>query len=138
MEVSGPRNVERLHHSVSSQPPLPLKLRSRLPQRTASPPRVRTRSRERALTNSTPSPNRTHDGHGSENDRGRSKERPPVVTDDVSAEMISLMGFSGFGSTKGKHVAGTKGGGVRQNKKLNYRQYMNRDKGFNRALSPER
>lgn len=48
------------------------------------------------------------------------------------------MGFGGFGSTKGKHVAGTKGGDVKVEKKSEYRQYMNRAKGFNRPLSPGR
>lgn len=69
-------------------------------------------------------------------ERGRSAE---IVDDDSDdPNMISLMGFSGFGSTKGKHVAATKGGAVKQEKKSEYRQYMNRNKGFNRALSPGR
>ena len=46
------------------------------------------------------------------------------------------MGFSGFTLTKGKAVKGTKGGSVLRDLKPEYRQYMNREKGFNRPLSP--
>lgn len=58
--------------------------------------------------------------------------------DEDDNSMISLMGFSGFGSTKGKHVKAAKGGAIKQEKKTEYRQYMNRSKGFNRPLSPGR
>lgn len=73
--------------------------------------------------------------------RARLKDRDDVVGDVVDADpndMISLMGFSGFGTTKGKHVAATKGGAAKKDKKTEYRQYMNRSKGFNRPLSPGR
>lgn len=58
--------------------------------------------------------------------------------DDDEAAMQAMMGFSGFGSTKGKKVAGNDVSGVRKEKKSEYRQYMNRQGGFNRALSPSR
>lgn len=58
--------------------------------------------------------------------------------DDDEAAMQAMMGFSGFGSTKGKKVAGNDVGGVRKEKKTEYRQYMNRQGGFNRPLSPGR
>lgn len=75
--------------------------------------------------------------------RGRRKSETIDEAEDNSDEeedpnMISLMGFGGFGTTKGKHVTATKGGAVKQEKKTEYRQYMNRNKGFNRALSPGR
>ncbi|KAK6462576.1 hypothetical protein DFJ63DRAFT_163089 [Scheffersomyces coipomensis] len=89
-----------------------------------------------------------------QNSRGRrvSREDPKIDDSIVSNmgdgdhdddqpddNMISLMGFSGFGTTKGKHVKGSKGGAsVKQEKKTEYRQYMNRSKGFNRPLSPGR
>lgn len=58
--------------------------------------------------------------------------------DDDEAAMRAMMGFSGFGTTKGKKVPGNDVGGVRKEKKTEYRQYMNRQGGFNRPLSPSR
>ncbi|KAK4066969.1 uncharacterized protein Triagg1_7969 [Trichoderma aggressivum f. europaeum] len=58
--------------------------------------------------------------------------------DDDVAAMQAMMGFGGFGTTKGKKVAGNNAGGVRKEKKSEYRQYMNRQGGFNRPLSPSR
>lgn len=52
--------------------------------------------------------------------------------------MQALMGFGDFGSTKGKKVKGNNAGGVYKEKKVQYRQYMNRQGGFNRPLSPGR
>jgi len=57
---------------------------------------------------------------------------------DDDAAMRALMGFSGFGSTKNTKVVGNARGAVRKDKKSQYRQYMNRQGGFNRALSPTR
>ena len=50
-------------------------------------------------------------------------------------EMMKLMGFGGFDSTKGKKVPGNdhNHGSNIQNKRK-YRQYMNRRGGFNRPL----
>lgn len=53
-------------------------------------------------------------------------------------EMAAMMGFGGFGTTKGKKVTGNNLGAVRKEKKTEYRQYMNRVGGFNRPLSPGR
>ncbi|KJZ71873.1 hypothetical protein HIM_08718 [Hirsutella minnesotensis 3608] len=52
--------------------------------------------------------------------------------------MQAMMGFGGFGTTKGKKIAGNDVGAVRKEKKTEYRQYMNRQGGFNRPLSPSR
>lgn len=60
------------------------------------------------------------------------------VADDGLAAMQAMMGFGGFGTTKGAHVAGNNVGAVRKEKKIEYRQYMNRVGGFNRPLSPGR
>lgn len=54
------------------------------------------------------------------------------------AAMQAMMGLGGFGSTKGQKVAGNDVGAVRKGKKSEYRQYMNRQGGFNRPLSPSR
>ncbi len=58
--------------------------------------------------------------------------------DDDMAAMQAMMGFGGFGTTKGQKVAGNNTGSVHKDKKTEYRQYMNRQGGFNRPLSPSR
>lgn len=51
--------------------------------------------------------------------------------------MKRILGFSGFRSTKNTKVPGNERNyGVRKEKTTQYRQYMNRTKGFNRPLSP--
>ncbi|KAI8928456.1 hypothetical protein BC831DRAFT_397477 [Entophlyctis helioformis] len=57
---------------------------------------------------------------------------------DEEAKMQALMGFGGFETTKASHVTGADVGAASVNKKRTYRQYMNRKRGFNRALSPSR
>lgn len=49
-------------------------------------------------------------------------------------EMMRVMGFSGFSTTKGKKVEGNNTGEVHVVLKRKYRQYMNRKGGFNRPL----
>ncbi len=57
--------------------------------------------------------------------------------DDDASRMARVMGFAGFRSTKNTKVPGNdKNYGVRKEKKAEYRQYMNRQGGFNRPLSP--
>lgn len=115
--------------------PEPSHSRSRSPSATRSPT-YRSRSHERAANSErTTGPTNPRDTDGEE--RGRSATRTPVE-DDAPADMISLMGFAGFGSTKGKHIEGTKGGAATRVRPPEYRQYMNRPKGFNRPLSPPR
>ena len=58
--------------------------------------------------------------------------------DPEIAQMRSLMGFSGFKTTKNTKVPGNNVYAVRKEKKTEYRQYMNRVGGFNRPLSPSR
>lgn len=55
---------------------------------------------------------------------------------DTEAQMAALMGFGGFGSTKGTKVQGNPTDVVvgKPVKKTEYRQYMNRKGGFNRPL----
>ncbi|KAJ2905833.1 hypothetical protein MKZ38_004081 [Zalerion maritima] len=82
-----------------------------------------------------------------EKDYGRSDGEPmeeddyddPVVEEDGDmAAMQAMLGFGGFETTKNKKVIGNNAGGVRKEKKTEYRQYMNRIGGFNRPLSPTR
>lgn len=50
-------------------------------------------------------------------------------------EMMKLMGFGGFDTTKGKKVLGNEANhGAQVQTKRKYRQYMNRRGGFNRPL----
>lgn len=77
-------------------------------------------------------------------DRGRRRDHDDdeddgeVEDDEDMAAMQAMMGFGGFGTTKGKKIAGNNAGAVRKEKKSEYRQYMNRQGGFNRPLSPGR
>jgi len=56
--------------------------------------------------------------------------------DDEEGQMAAMLGFSGFGTTKQRKVKGNNVGAVAKNQVTEYRQYMNRPGGFNRALSP--
>jgi len=72
---------------------------------------------------------------------GNTSDNSPAVVDDdgdVENQMQAMMGFGGFGSTKGKKVQGNEKGDVKVEKQAQYRQYMNRAGGFNRNLSPLR
>ncbi|KAG0683100.1 hypothetical protein C6P40_000481 [Pichia californica] len=59
-------------------------------------------------------------------------------TNNNISEILKIMGFDNFNTTKYKHVKGTDCFGINFKQKTEYRQYMNRDGGFNRALSPTR
>ena len=49
-------------------------------------------------------------------------------------DMMKMMGFNGFNTSKGKKVKGNDVGDVHVAVKRKYRQYMNRKGGFNRPL----
>ncbi|KAL4976488.1 hypothetical protein BDW66DRAFT_52220 [Aspergillus desertorum] len=73
----------------------------------------------------------------------RAKEEMEMDLDEAEEEDIDelmrrSMGFSKFRSTKNTKVPGNNAYGVRKEKKTEYRQYMNRQGGFNRPLSPSR
>ncbi|CAI6333763.1 unnamed protein product [Periconia digitata] len=71
-------------------------------------------------------------------DEQPARQRPEGM-DDETWEMAQMMGFAGFKSTKNKKVPGNdKNYGVRKDKRMEARQYMNRQGGFNRPLSPSR
>ena len=66
------------------------------------------------------------------------KQRPEGM-DDETWEMAQVMGFARFKSTKNQKIPGNdKNYGVRKDKQMAARQYMNRQGGFNRPLSPSR
>jgi U4/U6.U5 tri-snRNP-associated protein 3 len=63
----------------------------------------------------------------------------PADMDDETWEIMKMMGFAGFKSTKNTKVPGNdRNYGVRRDKTMEARQYMNRQGGFNRPLSPGR
>jgi len=74
------------------------------------------------------------------NVNGDAKHRDTSMTngiDEADEEnlMQQIMGFGGFRSTKNTKVPGNdKNYGVRKDKRTQYRQYMNRQGGFNRPL----
>lgn len=55
---------------------------------------------------------------------------------DETEQLNETMGFSGFDTTKQKRVISCDIGAISVHKQNNYRQYMNRKRGFNRNLSP--
>ena len=66
------------------------------------------------------------------------KQKPEDLDDDTW-EMMKIMGFGGFKTTKNTKVPGNdKNYGIRRDKTVVARQYMNRQGGFNRPLSPSR
>lgn len=65
-------------------------------------------------------------------------EEGELEEDGEMDAMAAMMGFGGFGTTKGKKIAGNNMGAISKEKKTEYRQYMNRNGGFNRPLSPPR
>ena len=61
-----------------------------------------------------------------------------VDEDPEDALLRKMMGFKAFNTTQNKKVPGNQIYGVRKEKTTKYRQYMNRQGGFNRPLSPSR
>jgi len=55
-------------------------------------------------------------------------------TSQEELDMMKIMGFSGFNTTKNKKVENNDQGAVHLTSKRKYRQYMNRKGGFNRPL----
>ncbi|KAK7177640.1 hypothetical protein PSPO01_16312 [Paraphaeosphaeria sporulosa] len=67
------------------------------------------------------------------------QRQQPEGMDDDTWEMAQVVGFARLKSTKNTKVPGNdKNYGVRREKKMEARQYMNRQGGFNRPLSPSR
>lgn len=107
-----------------------LERRRRSPERRRSPSPRRRRSRSMSSGPSTSfvKPKKTF------------SERPIVTPADLEGkspeeqEMLKVMGFCGFDTTKGKKVDDNVEGEVHVVLKRKYRQYMNRKGGFNRPL----
>ncbi|XP_034548200.1 U4/U6.U5 small nuclear ribonucleoprotein 27 kDa protein [Notolabrus celidotus] len=110
--------------------------RERRRSRSRSPHRRRSRSPPRRHRSSSLSPTRK-DGKD-----GKDKSKPiQISAEDMQGkteeeiEMMKLMGFSGFETTKGRKSDGSANAhAVNVTMKRKYRQYMNRKGGFNRPL----
>jgi U4/U6.U5 tri-snRNP-associated protein 3 len=78
----------------------------------------------------------TDESNGGEDEKDDNEEGDNGECDED--EMMRILGFGNFDSTKGKPVAanqeGVAAGGVAKAKGREYRQYMNRRGGFNREL----
>ncbi|KAI0389886.1 hypothetical protein F5Y17DRAFT_96588 [Xylariaceae sp. FL0594] len=134
------RKVARTNHDSHS----PLPTRTRQPNNDSG----------KAPARDGPNGSRNHvlrDSVEKEEDRGRKaasaktngddamdEDDEVAVEDDEMSAMQAMMGFGGFGTTKGQKVPGNNSGAVYKAKKTEYRQYMNRIGGFNRPLSPGR
>ncbi|XP_077416304.1 U4/U6.U5 small nuclear ribonucleoprotein 27 kDa protein [Vanacampus margaritifer] len=113
--------------------------RERRRSRSRSPHRRRSRSPRRHRSSSL-SPMRHKDRR--EDERKEKSSKPiQISAEDMQGkteeeiEMMKLMGFSTFDSTKGKKSDGaTNAYAINTTMKRKYRQYMNRKGGFNRPL----
>lgn len=63
---------------------------------------------------------------------------PNFKGSSIESEITKTMGFASFSSTQNQHVKGTDCYGINFKHKTEYRQYINREGGFNRELSPTR
>ncbi|KAM3925708.1 U4/U6.U5 small nuclear ribonucleoprotein 27 kDa protein [Leptodactylus fuscus] len=117
--------------------------RERRRSRSRSPHRRRSRSPRRHRSSS-PSPGRLKERRDDDKKDGKDskvvKERQIAAEDlegktEEEIEMMKLMGFSTFDTTKGKKVDGSVNAyAINVSQKRKYRQYMNRKGGFNRPL----
>ncbi|KAI4821226.1 U4/U6.U5 small nuclear ribonucleoprotein 27 kDa protein isoform X1 [Pseudochaenichthys georgianus] len=123
--------------------------RRREKERSRSRDRERRRSRSRSPhRRRSRSPPRRHRSTSSERRDEDSKEpkekaaKPILISEEdmegkteEEIEMMKLMGFGSFNSTKGKKTDGSVNAfAVNTSMKRKYRQYMNRKGGFNRPL----
>ncbi|XP_075714611.1 U4/U6.U5 small nuclear ribonucleoprotein 27 kDa protein [Rhinoderma darwinii] len=108
--------------------------RERRRSRSRSPHRRRSRSPRRHRSSS---PLERHDD---DKDSNVVKERQIAAEDlegktEEEIEMMKLMGFGSFETTKGRKVDGSVNAyAINVSQKRKYRQYMNRKGGFNRPL----
>ncbi|XP_072258898.1 U4/U6.U5 small nuclear ribonucleoprotein 27 kDa protein [Pyxicephalus adspersus] len=113
--------------------------RERRRSRSRSPHRRRSRHRSTSL-----SPVRLKDRRDDDKKDGKDskvvKERQLAAEDlegktEEEIEMMKLMGFGSFDTTKGRKVDGSVNAyAINVSQKRKYRQYMNRKGGFNRPL----
>ncbi|XP_071090802.1 U4/U6.U5 small nuclear ribonucleoprotein 27 kDa protein-like [Haliotis cracherodii] len=126
------RSRERRHHRRRSRSPRGRRSRSHSPRRrsrSASPGRERSNSEDRETSKSSDKPVQLNSSHVA--------NKPKLDKQTMSKEesdMMKVMGFSGFETTKNKKVEGNDIYVTNLQRKRRYRQYMNRRGGFNRPL----
>ncbi|XP_048258542.1 U4/U6.U5 small nuclear ribonucleoprotein 27 kDa protein-like [Haliotis rufescens] len=126
------RSRERRHHRRRSRSPRGRRSRSHSPRRrsrSASPGRERSNSEDRETSKSSEKPVQLNSSHVA--------NKPKLDKQTMSKEesdMMKVMGFSGFETTKNKKVEGNDIYVTNLQRKRRYRQYMNRRGGFNRPL----
>ncbi|XP_045189631.1 U4/U6.U5 small nuclear ribonucleoprotein 27 kDa protein-like [Mercenaria mercenaria] len=127
--------------------------RHRRHRRSRSRDKGRRRSRSRERRHDRDDRRRDHGDRDRDRGRGRRHEeeeeeelifqtidKPPVSEEEIQnmpedeQELMRVMGFSGFDTTKDKQVVGNDFYSANICKKRRYRQYMNRKGGFNRPL----
>ncbi|EGR49525.1 uncharacterized protein TRIREDRAFT_106309 [Trichoderma reesei QM6a] len=128
----------RPHPESTSRKPQPsIKIKTEL--RSPSPSRRDDeRGRDRSPRRGDRSPSHDKMDHDANTRQDDDDDDIVIEGQDDLAAMQALMGFGGFDTTKGKKIPGNDVGAVRKEKKSEYRQYMNRQGGFNRPLSPSR
>ncbi|KAM8759672.1 U4/U6.U5 small nuclear ribonucleoprotein 27 kDa protein [Acanthopagrus latus] len=115
--------------------------RDRRRSRSRSPHRRRSRSPRRHRSSSL-SPVRQKDRRDDDRKDSKDKAKPIQISEEdmqgkteEEIEMMKLMGFGSFDSTKGRKADGAANAhAVNVTMKRKYRQYMNRKGGFNRPL----
>ncbi|KAF1668561.1 U4/U6.U5 small nuclear ribonucleoprotein 27 kDa protein, partial [Aptenodytes patagonicus] len=101
---------------------------------------VRSPRRHRSSSSSPPRLKERRDEEKKEIKDSKSKERQITEEDlqgktEEEIEMMKMMGFASFDTTKGKKVDGAANAyAINVSQKRKYRQYMNRKGGFNRPL----
>ncbi|XP_020491989.1 U4/U6.U5 small nuclear ribonucleoprotein 27 kDa protein isoform X1 [Labrus bergylta] len=116
--------------------------RERRRSRSRSPHRRRSsRSPPRRHRSSSLSPSRQKDRDERKDGKEKASKPIQISAEDMQGkteeeiEMMKLMGFSTFDSTKGKKsAAAANAHAINVSMKRKYRQYMNRKGGFNRPL----
>ncbi|XP_066570358.1 U4/U6.U5 small nuclear ribonucleoprotein 27 kDa protein [Amia ocellicauda] len=114
--------------------------RDRRRSRSRSPHRRRSRSPRRHRSSSL-SPLRAKDRRDDDKTDSKPAKEHEISEEDLQGktedeiEMMKLMGFSTFDTTKGRKMDGSVNAfAVNVSQKRKYRQYMNRKGGFNRPL----
>ncbi|XP_064421601.1 U4/U6.U5 small nuclear ribonucleoprotein 27 kDa protein isoform X1 [Latimeria chalumnae] len=136
-----PRRERRRSRSASRERERRRRSRDRRRSRSRSPHRRRSRSPRRHRSTSL-SPSRQKDGEKKDSKDSKSAVKEHHISEEdmegkteEEIEMMKLMGFSSFDTTKGKKIDGSVNAyAVNVSQKRKYRQYMNRKGGFNRPL----
>ena len=149
------KDKERRHHAKTSSSSKRSRTRSRSPHSRRAGDKASSSRRDRSSSSSsseryngaslTLGGNAIRTGKSSSSSAATGKNAEAIILDpkelegksNEEIEMLKVMGFAGFDTTKGKHVDGACNAyAVNIQQKRKYRQYMNRKGGFNKPLDP--